>query len=416
MNNESPVVAGMDVHKRMLAVVVAKVDGNRIEYLSERFGTTRQDLDQLAHWLHQQQVTEVAMESTAQYWMPVWLALEEQFTLYLAQPRSTAAPKGRKSDWADAQRIVRRLLAQDLTLSYVPGREQREWRTMTRTRVEMSAQQVRLRNQMEGLLEQAQIKLSSVLSDLLGVSGRRILREMVKGETNPACLASLADKAVKASEKTLQEALGGKLTATHRLLLKMYLEQWDLLASQIDQLNTRMAQALSQHQAAVHRLVEIPGVSLTAAQQIIAEVGPEARAFAAPQKLASWVGVCPGQHQSAGTEYSHRSPKGNRMMRRVLVQCAWASVKVKGSIFHQKFRALVPRLGPRQAIWAIAHRLLRIIWKLLHDQVNYVERGLDTNPAAVQLRIKRHLKELQRLGYAVNLSALAAIRPQEASV
>src|SRR6187401_1328582 len=235
MNNESPVVAGMDVHKKMLAVVVAKVDGNRIEYLSERFGTTRQDLDQLAHWLHQQQVTEVAMESTAQYWMPVWLALEEQFTLYLAQPRSTAAPKGRKSDWADAQRIVRRLLAQDLTLSYVPGREQREWRTMTRTRVEMSAQQVRLRNQMEGLLEQAQIKLSSVLSDLLGVSGRRILREMVKGETNPACLASLADKAVKASEKTLQEALGGKLTATHRLLLKMYLEQWDLLASQIDQ-------------------------------------------------------------------------------------------------------------------------------------------------------------------------------------
>ena len=172
MNNESPVVAGMDVHKKMLAVVVAKVDGNRIEYLSERFGTTRQDLDQLAHWLHQQQVTEVAMESTAQYWMPVWLALEEQFTLYLAQPRSTAAPKGRKSDWADAQRIVRRLLAQDLTLSYVPGREQREWRTMTRTRVEMSAQQVRLRNQMEGLLEQAQIKLSSVLSDLLGVSGR----------------------------------------------------------------------------------------------------------------------------------------------------------------------------------------------------------------------------------------------------
>ena len=176
MNNESPVVAGMDVHKKMLAVVVARVDGNRIEYLSERFGTTRQDLDQLAHWLHQQPVSEVAMESTAQYWMPVWLAWEEQFTLYLAQPRSTAAPPGRKSDWADAQRIVRRLLAQDLTLSYVPGREQREWRTMTRTRVEMSAQQVRLRNQMEGLLEQAQIKLSSVLSDLLGVSGRRILR------------------------------------------------------------------------------------------------------------------------------------------------------------------------------------------------------------------------------------------------
>ena len=416
MNSKSPVVAGMDVHKKMLAVVVAQVDGNRIEYLSERFGTTRQDLDQLAHWLHQQQVTEVAMESTAQSWMPVWLALEEQFTLYLAQPRSTRCPAGTQVGLG--RRPTHRPAAvgagSDVELCAGPGTARVAYDDPHAGGDERAT--VRRRNQREGLLEQAQIKLSSVLSDLLGVSGRRILREMVKGETNPACLASLADKAVKASEKTLQEALGGKLTATHRLLLKMYLEQWDLLASQIDQLNTRMAQALSQHQAAVHRLVEIPGVSLTAAQQIIAEVGPEARAFAAPQKLASWVGVCPGQHQSAGTEYSHRSPKGNRMMRRVLVQCAWASVKVKGSIFHQKFRILVPRLGPRQAIWAIAHRLLRIIWKLLHDQVNYVERGLDTNPAAVQLRIKRHLKELQRLGYAVNLSALAAIRPQEASV
>jgi transposase len=405
MNSVYDVVAGIDVHKRMLAVVVAELREEQIQYRQHKFGTTRGELEQLAGWLRQQQVTEVAMESTAQYWRPVWIALEGHFRLHLAQPRSTLAPRGRKSDFADATRIVRRLLAEDLTLSYVPDREQRQWRTITRMRVRMTTQQARLRNQMEGLLEEGRIKLSSVISDLLGVSGRAILWAMVRGIADPAELAALAHQRLTTSTAHLQEALRGQLDPAARLLLKMLLEQWEQLAQHIEQLETQMITALQSCEQAASRLLEIPGISRVAAQQIIAEVGPEASAFLAPEKLASWVGVCPGTSQSAEVCYSARSAKGNLMLRRLLTQCAWAAVKVKDSIFEQKFRALLPRLGAKPAIWAIAHRLLRVIWKVLHDKVDYVEQGI-LDPQSVERRRKRYVRQLRKLGFAVTLTPL----------
>lgn len=407
MHSVYGVVAGIDVHKRMLAVVVAEVGEQEIEYRRRTFGTSYGELEQLVEWLRQQQVSEIAMESTAQYWRPVWIALEGSFRLQLAQPRSTLARRGRKSDFADATRIVRRLLAEDLTLSYVPDREQRQWRTMTRMRVRMSTQQVRLRNQMEGLLEEGRIKLSSVISDLLGVSGRSMLWAMVHGTTDPAQLAALANHRLTVPSDQLQEALRGELDPSQRLLLKMLLEQWEQLAAHIERLEIQMTQALESWEPAARRLREIPGISHVAAQQIIAEVGPEATAFLAPEKLSSWVGVCPGTQQSAEVSYSSRSAKGNPMMRRLLTQCAWAAVKVKGSIFQQKFRTLLPRLGARAAIWAIAHRLLRVIWKLLHDKVRYIERGI-LDPHAVERRRKRYVRQLRKLGFAVTLTPLAA--------
>jgi len=410
MNPVYGVVAGIDVHKRMLAVVVAVLGEQEIEYRRRKFGTTYGELDQLVEWLRQQQVSEIAMESTAQYWRPAWIALEGSFRLHLAQPRSTLAPRGRKSDFADATRIVRRLLAEDLTLSYVPDREQRQWRTMTRMRVRMSTQQVRLRNQMEGLLEEGRIKLSSVISDLLGVSGRSILWAMVHGTSDPAQLAALANHRLTVPADQLQEALRGQLDPSQRLLLKMLLEQWEQLAAHIERLEIQMTQALQGWEPAASRLREIPGISHVAAQQIIAEVGPEATAFLAPEKLSSWVGVCPGTQQSAEVSYSSRSAKGNPMMRRLLTQCAWAAVKVKGSLFEQKFRTLLPRLGARAAIWAIAHRLLRVIWKLLHDKVRYIERGILDN-AAVERRRKRYVRQLRKLGFAVSLTPIAAEPP-----
>jgi transposase len=407
MNPVYGVVAGIDVHKRMLAVVVAVLKEQEIEYQQRRFGTTYSELEELAQWLHQLQVSEIAMESTAQYWRPVWIALEGQFRLHLAQPRSTLAPRGRKSDFADATRIVRRLVAEDLTLSYVPDREQRQWRTMTRMRVRMSTQQVRLRNQMEGLLEEGRIKLSSVVSDLLGVSGRNILWAMVRGTSDPAQLALLASYKLTTPAAQLLEALRGDLDWGQRLLLKMLLEQWEQLATHIEQLETEMTKALQAWQPATQRLVEIPGISHIAAQQILAEVGPEASAFLAPEKLASWVGVCPGAQESAEVSYSSRSAKGNPMLRRLLTQCAWAAVKVKGSIFEQKFRILLPRLGAKPAIWAIAHWLLRVIWKVLHDKVSYIERGiLDVH--ALERRRKRYVRQLRKLGFAVTLTPLEA--------
>jgi len=403
MNPVYGVVAGIDVHKRMLAVVVAVWKEQEIEYRQRKFGTSYGEVEELAEWLGQQHVSEIAMESTAQYWRPVWIALEGRFRLHLAQPRSTLAPRGRKSDFADATRIVRRLLAEDLTLSYVPDREQRQWRTMTRMRVRMSTQQVRLRNQMEGLLEEGRIKLSSVVSDLLGVSGRRILWAMLRGTSDPQQLAALASYKLTTPVAQLQEALRGELDAGQRFLLQMLLEQWEQLATHIEQLEIQMTQALQVWESATHRLLEIPGISHVAAQQILAEVGPEASAFPAPEKLASWAGVCPGTQESAEVSYSSRSAKGNPMLRRLLTQCAWAAVKVKGSIFEQKFRTLLPRLGAKPAIWAIAHRLLRVVWKVLHDKVSYVERGL-LDPQALERRRKRYVRQLRKLGFAVTLT------------
>jgi transposase len=407
MSPVNGVVAGIDVHKRMLAVVVAVLGEQEIEYRQRKFGTSYGELEGLSEWLSQQQVSEIAMESTAQYWRPVWLALEGRFRLHLAQPRSTLAPRGRKSDFADATRIVRRLLAEDLTLSYVPDREQRQWRTMTRMRVRMSTQQVRLRNQMEGLLEEGRIKLSSVVSDLLGVSGRAILWAMVHGTSDPEKLAALASYKLTTPVAQLKEALRGELDSSQRLLLKMLLEQWEQLATHIEQLEAQMARALQGWEPAIRRLVEIPGISHVAAQQIVAEVGPEASAFLAPEKLASWVGVCPGTQESAEVSYSSRSPKANPMMRRLLTQCAWAAVKVKGSIFEQKFRTLLPRLGAKPAIWAVAHRLLRVIWKVLHDKVSYIERGL-LDSQALERRRKRYVRHLRKLGFAVTLTPIEA--------
>lgn len=407
MNPVYGVVAGIDVHKRMLAVVVAILREQEMEYQQRKFGTSYSEMEELIQWLRQLQVSEIAMESTAQYWRPVWIAWEGQFRLHLAQPRSTLAPRGRKSDFADATRIVRRLLAEDLTLSYVPDREQRQWRTMTRMRVRMSTQQVRLRNQMEGLLEEGRIKLSSVVSDLLGVSGRKILWAMVKGASDPAQLAALASYKLTTPAAQLQESLRGDLDGGQRLLLKMLLEQWEQLAEHIGQLEIQMTQALQGWQPATQRLLEIPGISHVAAPQIIAEVGPEASAFLAPEKLASWVGVCPGLQESAEVSYSSRSAKGNPMLRRLLTQCAWAAVKVKGSIFEQKFRTLLPRLGVKSASWAMAHRLLRVIWKVLHSKVSYIERGI-LDVQALQRRRKRYVQQLRKLGFAVTLTPLEA--------
>src|SRR5690242_13215823 len=209
-------VAGIDVHKTMLAVVVANVSERELQFECRRFGTTVGELRNLSAWLQAHAVQEVVMESTAQYWKPVWLALEGQFQLWLAQARSNRGPRGRKTDFRDAKRCVSRLLSDDLRLSYVPEPEQRCWRTLTRTRYQLREDRVRLQNQLETLLEEVQIKLSSLISDLLGKSGRRILRALADGETDPYRLAELGSYRLRASKEELRDALSGHLQPLHR--------------------------------------------------------------------------------------------------------------------------------------------------------------------------------------------------------
>jgi transposase len=401
-------VAGIDVHKRMLAVVIA--DAGRegeFGFQGRKFGTTPGELKLLRTWLSEQGVREVVMESTAQYWKPVWQELEGHCELFLAQAYSHRAPRGRKRDFADAERLLRRHVAGELILSFVPHPEQRLWRTMTRSKHQLTRDRVRLHSQIESLLEEGRIKLSGWVSDLLGVSSRRMLRALADGETEPAKLAALAAPSLRATPEPLQDALreAATLSMLHREILGLFLARLELIESQIEILDRKTAAALGEYHDAVQRLAEVPGFGIDSAQQIIAEVGPAAASFPSPAQLASWVGVCPGREESAEVSKNNRSPKGNRMMRRLLTQVANAAVNSKGAVFQTLYRKLVPRLGHNKAIWALAHRLCRLTWKILHQGVRYIEFGTRPNPQAVQKRANRLLRELRSLGYQVQVHA-----------
>ena len=412
-------VAGIDVHKRMLAVVMVDVTANgNYEFTRRRVGTSPRELRELAAWLVAEEVEEVVMESTAQYWRPVWETLERAWqperrtragagpvsgTLHLAQAQSNRGPRGRKRDFPDAERLVKRLVAQELTLSFVPEPEQRLWRTVMRRKHQLTRNRVQLQNRLESLLEEAHLKLSSLVSDLLGLSARRMLQAVADGETDPGVLAGLADRRLRATPDQLSDALGActDLHPVYRRLVRLSLAELRLVEDPMRQLDHDMAELLGQHQAAVQRLAEVPGLGVDSAQQIIAEVGSAATTFPSPQQLSSWVGACPGDTESAGVNYSHRSPQGNRQMRRLLHQAANAAVKTKGSIFQLVYRRLVPRLGHAQAIWAIAHRLCRLIWKILHQGIRYEERGPAVSRLRTQRRAAKMIRELRTLGYRV---------------
>jgi len=324
-------IAGIDVHKKKLAVVVADLEvGGEYQFERRWYGSHPEQFRALAEWLIEQQVEEVVMESTAQYWKPVWDALERYWkpicqrredagpksgTLHLAQALSNRGRRGRKKDFVDAERLIKRLVSQELTLSFVPNSEQRLWRTVTRTRYQLTCNRVRLQNQLEALLEEAQIKLSSLVSDLLGLSGRRMLQALADGETDPAALAALAHQRLRATPEQLCDALDAcrELNPVYRRLMKMALEDLQLIEQQIAQLDQEIATLLRQHQDAVHRLADVPGLGVDSAHQIIAEVGAKAESFESAKKLSSWVGACPGDEESAGVNYSSRSPKGNRL-------------------------------------------------------------------------------------------------------
>jgi transposase len=416
-------IAGIDVHKRMLHVVVSdvEVDGE-YEFTRQVFASSPQALRSLVAWLVKHQVEEVVMESTAQYWKPVWGALERYWkpicqsregtlpssgTLHLAHALSNRGRRGRKKDFLDAERLVKRLAANELILSFVPDVEQRLWRTVMRTKYQLTRNRVQLHNRLEALLEEAHIKLSSLVSDLLGVSARRMLKAIAEGETDPLALAALADGRLRAKPEQLRDALGvcEELHPVYRRLIQMALEESASIDIRIYQLEQEMADLLRSHEDQVQRLAEVPGLGVDSAQQIIAEAGATAATFPSEKHLASWVGACPGDEESAEVNYSRRSPQGNRHMRRILNQAANAAVKLKGSIFEILYRRYVPRLGHKHTIGIIAHKLCRLIWKILHLGIRYEERGPEISKMSKQNRTQKMIRELRRLGYRIELNS-----------
>ncbi|MGA8027556.1 MAG: IS110 family transposase [Bryobacteraceae bacterium] len=394
-------IAGIDIHKKLLVVVIVDASEPDVPLQSRRFGTGAAELSHLLGWLMHYEVREAVMESTAQYWKPVWMQLEPHLRLHLAQAQSNRAPKGRKSDLADVKRLIRRFAAGELMLSFIPEPEQRAWRMITRGRLQLVRARVQLQNQIESLLEEGRIKLSAVISDLLGASGRRILRALSAGESDPEALAELGDRNLKCGRPALVDALTGSMGAIHCQLLAQHLDRVELIDRQIEQLNQLAAAQMQIYQQAVTRLIEVPGIGAEAAQEILAEIGPQAAAFPSAEQLASWIGVCPGSQQSAGENHSGRFAKGNRFLRRLLCQAAQAAARTKGSHLESLFKRMVVRLGYVKAVWAIAHRLCRIVWNILHKGDRFVEFSEARNPKAIQRAIRHHLKALRRLGYQI---------------
>ena len=381
-------VAGIDVHKKVLMVVVIDADAPAAKQERLRFTTMPSELRRLSTWLKEHGVEEAVMESTAQYWRPVWLELEPHIRLHLAQAFSNRAPRGRKHDFKDAERLVRRLIAQELILSFMPDGEQRIWRNLTRMKLQLVRDRVRLQSQIECLLEEMRIKLSVVVTDLLGLSGLRILHALANGETDAKNLALLGDHRLKCSEEQLIEALTGSSQPMHPQMLAMQLERLRLIDEQMAKLNVLIAQAMNPHQDTLIRLAEVPGLGIDSAQQIIAEVGVTASTFPSAAEFTSWVGTCPGKQESAEENSSSRSAKGNKYMRRILNQAANAAARSKGTHFQAVFRRLLPRLGYQFAVWAIAHRLCRLVWKILHEGIRYIEQGIDSEPRLLIYRAR----------------------------
>jgi transposase len=365
---------------------------------------TKQLLE-LSDWLHAEKVTHVAMESTGVYWKPVWNLLEESFTLLLVNAQHIKHVPGRKTDVKDSEWIAQLLQCGLLRGSFVPERPLRELRDLTRQRRQLVHAKSAVANRIQKSLEDANIKLGSVASDVLGKSGRDILRKIVAGETDPQKMADLARGALRGKIPALQMALHGGVTEHHRFLLGLLLQQLDQLEGLIDQLSQRIEVVLpSPFAAAIERLITIPGIEERSAQNILAEIGVDMKVFPTEHHLASWAAMCPGQRESGGKRGSGRTRKGNPWLRTTLVQVAWAASHTKNTYLASLYRRLVGRRGKKRALVALGHAILVIVYHVLKEGVTYKDLGPDYFDKLDSQRLTRSLvRRLERLGHDVVL-------------
>jgi transposase len=395
---------GIDVHQASLAVCVAIKEKGKSEKFKLRCGTTSAELLRLADWLHGYQVTHVAMEATGVYWKPVWHILEGQFELLLANPTQVQALRGRKTDLKDGERIADFLQHGLLQGSFVPPRPIQELRDLTRSRTTLKQEQVRIGNRIRKVLEDANIKLSSVMSDVMGVSGREMLRAIVGGQFDPAALAQLARKRLRGKIPMLQQAATGTLNQHHRFLIEQWLALWDELAVRIAKFEERLEERMRPFATALETWTSMPGIDRITAWTIVAEMGSNMAQFPTAAHAASWAGLCPGEEESAGKRHSGRTRRGNVWLRRALTQAAWGASMRKGSYFKAFYRRLATRKGKKRAIVAVAHALLTTGYILLWTGKEFADLGEDYFERLDRNRLtKRLVKRLERLGHRVSL-------------
>ncbi len=401
-------VAGLDVHlKEIPCAVRCQQESGKLLKQVRSFGTMTRDLRALADYLEQLGVTHVAMEATGVLWKPVWNVLEGRFVLLLVNPRHLKKVPGRKTDVTDAEWIAQLLACGLLQGSFVPARPLRDLRDLTRHRAQLSGERTRVANRIHKLLEDANIKLGAVASDVLGVSGRKMLRGLLGGQKDAATLADLALGHLRKKIPQLQLALEGHFTEHHGYLLGRLLSHLGYLERQIQDVSSRIRVKLAEllPAPAAERLDRIPGVNRTTVENVLAEIGVDMAIFPDEHHLASWCGLCPGNEESAGRRLRSRTRKGNRWLRRALVEAAWAARTAKGSYLKAQFRRLAGRRGKKRALVAVGHTLLGIIYHVLKDNVEYRDLGPDYFDRLEPERLRRYLvKRLQSLGFDVTLS------------
>lgn len=403
--------AGLDVHKDTVvaAIRLAGAKGEAVYREVRTFGTTTKALLELADWLGEHGVTHAAMEATGVYWKPVWHVLESMFELVLANAAHIKNVPGRKTDVNDATWIAELLAHGLIRASFVPEGRIQDLRALTRTRKQLVREKAQHVQRIQKTLEDANIKFSSVVADIMGTAGRAVLQGIVDGETNPERLVDRIKTRVRANRATLVEALRGTVTRTHRFLLKLHLDQVDAFDAAIDKLEAEVGSLLEPFREAVRRLSTIPGVSDLVAQVIVSEMGIDMSRFPTAGHLISWAGLCPRNDESAGKRRSTRLRKGAPWLKTTLVQAAWCATRAKDTYLRSLFLRLRSRRGPRKAIMAVAASILTSAYYMLARGLDYHDLGATHFDDLDRARtIRRLVRRLQTLGCEVDLKQAAA--------
>jgi transposase len=397
---------GLDIHKRfaVACVLTTAADGS-VQKVTRTFSTMTDELLALLDWLTEVGCTHVAMESTSAYWRPIYNLLEGHLTVLVANAFHIKAVPGRKTDVRDAEWIADLLRHGLLRGSFIPSREQRQLRDLTRYRTHLVEERARVTNRLQMVLEDANVKLAAVVTDVRGVSARAILEALVAGESDPMTLADLARGRLRAKRELLTRAVVGRFTAHHAFLITEHLSQLDCLEEAMERVSAEIAQRLEAEQDAIDLLDTVPGIGRRAAEIILAEVGADLGRFPSAKHLASWAGMCPGNAESGGKRLSGKTRKGNRWLRQVLIEIAHVAAKTRGTYLAAQYRRIAARRGKKRALVAVAHTVLVIVYHILTKREPYRDLGEAYFDHLERQHVERRLvRRLERLGYSVTLA------------
>jgi transposase len=402
--------AGLDVHKDSVVACVRHMADSKVTTVVKTFKTTTQELMALSDWLSTEGATHIAMEATGVYWKPVWHILSDgEFVLVLANAAHVKNVPGRKTDVNDAAWLADLMAHGLIRASFVPGEPTQQMRDLLRTRKQMVRERSSHIQRIQKTLEDANIKLDSVVTDILGLSGRRIIEALIAGQTMPQALASLAHRRIHATSAELEAALRGRVTRHHRFLLKLHLDQIDAIDAALARIDEEVSANVEPFRAAIELLSSIPGIGSLAAQVLVSEIGIDMSRFPTAGHLISWAGLCPRNDESAGKRRSNRMKKGAPWLKTTLIQCAWAASRKKNSYLQAQYLRLRSRRGSKKAICAVAASMLTAAYHMLKNGTFYEDIGADHFDRRAQgKQVLRLVNRLQNLGYNVEITPKAA--------